>query len=143
VLRLVCAIRSSNATVARLVSYSTPDSENLGPIKIWQAARATSAAPGFFPPITIGMWDYVDGALGANNPSNEILDAAASIWAGGEIEDQIECFVSIGFGIQIGSKISARFLDISKALVSISTETERTAKSVLPVDGHPPILASI
>jgi len=44
----------------------------LNKVKIWEAARATSAATSFFNPITIGTESFVDGATGANNPINEL-----------------------------------------------------------------------
>jgi len=43
--------------------------------KIWQAARATSAAPTFFKRIKIGRkQEYIDGGMGCNNPSEVVLD---------------------------------------------------------------------
>lgn len=36
---------------------------------LWQAARATSAAPGYFEKIRIENVDYTDGGLGCNNPA--------------------------------------------------------------------------
>jgi hypothetical protein len=36
--------------------------------EIWKVARATSAAPKYFDPITIGERMFRDGAIGANNP---------------------------------------------------------------------------
>lgn len=38
--------------------------------KIWEAARATSAAPTYFSPMKIEGNDYMDGGLEANNPSD-------------------------------------------------------------------------
>jgi predicted acylesterase/phospholipase RssA len=67
---------------------------------IWQAARATSAAPGFFPPAKVDVppgppgW-YVDGGVRANNPSWEALVEAKKHWK------TRKCFiVSIGTGFQ-------------------------------------------
>jgi len=37
-------------------------------IKVWEAARATSAAPAYFKPFAIGKYELIDGGLGANNP---------------------------------------------------------------------------
>ena len=38
---------------------------------IWEAARATSAAPTFFKALKKGEKSYVDGGLGYNNPVAE------------------------------------------------------------------------
>jgi patatin-like phospholipase/acyl hydrolase len=35
---------------------------------IWQAGRATSAAPVYFNSTKVGKYELVDGGLGANNP---------------------------------------------------------------------------
>ena len=51
---------------------------------IWEAARATSAAPSFFDPIVIRIpppgGSYVDGGVRYNNPSRLALDEARQIW---------------------------------------------------------------
>ena len=48
-------------------------------VKIWEAARATSAAPAYFNPITIGGHDYTDGGLGYNNPTSMAWDEVKRI----------------------------------------------------------------
>jgi hypothetical protein len=60
---------------------------------IWEAARATSAAPSFFKPMTIKSSTYVDGGLGYNNPAKLALIEAGRIWVGRDV-----CLVSIGTG---------------------------------------------
>jgi predicted acylesterase/phospholipase RssA len=67
---------------------------------IWQAARATSAAPTYFPPIFIhkpppGCW-YIDGGLKRNNPSEVALEEARDRWN----TSRRFLIVSIGTGIQ-------------------------------------------
>jgi hypothetical protein len=51
---------------------------------IWQAARATSAAPTFFKPTSIDRprpaITYIDGGMGHNNPSEVALDEVRRIW---------------------------------------------------------------
>jgi patatin-like phospholipase/acyl hydrolase len=42
-------------------------------IKIWEAVRATSAAPNYFKPITINDERYSDGGTIANNPSHHAI----------------------------------------------------------------------
>jgi predicted acylesterase/phospholipase RssA len=49
------------------------------PATICQAARATSAATTFFEPASIGARRFADGALGANNPVDEVEDEASDI----------------------------------------------------------------
>jgi Patatin-like phospholipase len=67
---------------------------------IWQAARATSAAPAFFPPARVEVppgppgW-YVDGGVRANNPSWE-----AKVEAGKQWRTRKCIIVSIGTGVQ-------------------------------------------
>lgn len=67
---------------------------------IWQAARAASAAPTYFPPIYVKLPPpggiYIDGGLRHNNPSEVALDEAREHWRASR------CFflVSIGTGIQ-------------------------------------------
>lgn len=67
----VCAVQETNADSVVIRSYHSGSGEwdDLYPIcKIWEAARATSAASTFFDPIEIGPQRYVDGGLRYNNP---------------------------------------------------------------------------
>ncbi|KAG8682852.1 hypothetical protein FRC11_014305 [Ceratobasidium sp. 423] len=68
--------------------------------EIWEAGRATSAAPSYFPPIKLKdehgqLRSYIDGALGYNNPSKELLNEARDVFGP---EHTIGCFLSIGTG---------------------------------------------
>lgn len=71
-LRFCLAVRKdaiNNRAPIFLRSYQNEEEMSAIPdIKIWQAARATAAAPAYFPPLTIGNYTLVDGGLGANNP---------------------------------------------------------------------------
>ncbi|KAK0444964.1 FabD/lysophospholipase-like protein [Desarmillaria tabescens] len=74
---------------------------NQGPdCKIWEAARATTAAPTFFKAIKIvgpgGFGpDYVDAGLGFNNPTKEVRDEAKELFGSNR---RIGVFLSIGTG---------------------------------------------
>lgn len=71
----VTTVRSDNANnngVVKSRSYINPDDPGrVGDWYIWQAARATSAAPHYFDSVKIDGVSYVDGGLGYNNPSPE------------------------------------------------------------------------
>ena len=105
-----------------------------GKMTIWQAARATSAATSFFDPITIGSGyagrRYVDGALGFNNPLDEVWVEAQDIWApdDGRLEHLVECIVSIGTGKPGTLAIGGDLLTIGKTLKDIATQTESTER---------------
>ncbi len=99
-------------------------------VKIWEAARATSAAIFFFDPITIRVGDleqrFVDGATGANNPVRRLWQEAQRQWPGG-LESQTQCLVSIGTGVPSMNGFGDTPIQVIRALKDIATETERTA----------------
>jgi patatin-like phospholipase/acyl hydrolase len=60
----------NNQIATHLRTYNNPQlPESFSDCMIWQAARATCAAPTYFRRMKIGKWEYVDGGLGFNNPT--------------------------------------------------------------------------
>jgi hypothetical protein len=94
--------------------------------KIWEAARATSAATTFFEPITIGDEKFVDGATGANNPIQYLWTEASDGWdrRNAPLEDHIKCIVSIGTGIPSLQSFGPGLKQVANALEAIATDTE-------------------
>lgn len=129
----VCATAKETTGVTRIRSYKLRSEDNI-PATICQAALATSAATGFFDSVSIGARQFVDGALGANNPVDEVEGEAADIWNPdtGDLKPLVKCFISIGTG-NPGKKALedniAKFL--SKSLVRIATETEETERKFI------------
>jgi len=103
--------------------------------KIWEAARATSAAPTFFKRIEIGRAQpFIDGGVGRNNPSWVVLDEANSIFGA----RPIGCLVSIGTGQveAVGIRRPGFFqqiipTDVVDALRAIATDCEETHEHML------------
>lgn len=105
---------------------------------IWEAARATSAAPTFFKCIEIGepglKEPFIDGGMGRNNPSQCLLHEAEMVFP----NRRIGCLISIGCGqastIGIGSKPTLFHrilpLHVVSALRFIATDCETTAQDV-------------
>lgn len=109
--------------------YSTTwGSAMLDRVRIWEAARATSAATTFFEPITIAGQTFADGATGANSPIFELWAEASSVFCRGpgspRLEDQISCLVSIGTGIPSLKAFGPEIKDVAKALKSIALSAE-------------------
>jgi len=103
--------------------------------KIWEAARATSAAPAFFKHIEIGRAQpYIDGGVARNNPSRVVLDEAKRLFGA----RHIGCLVSIGTGRAetISIKKSGGFgqtvpTDIFDTLKAITSDCEATHEAML------------
>ena len=132
--RFVCAVRKENKAVAHLRVYQSDRTLVEDRALIWEAARATSAASGFFDPISIGKHgqEYVDAGLGCKNPVQEVWMEAQDIWS--PVEDDlntlVKCFISIGTGNPGTSPIDDGMIKIfTKTLEDIVTETEKTAET--------------
>ncbi|KAI0543597.1 WD40-repeat-containing domain protein [Xylaria curta] len=127
----VCATSKDINTGIRLRSYKLSQyPDNVHPT-ICQAALATSAATTFFNPVVIGTRTFVDGALWANNPVDEVEREATDIWCSesGELTPLIKCFISIGTGNSGLKPVKDRRLtSLVETLARITTETEGTAR---------------
>ncbi|KAJ7499622.1 hypothetical protein FB451DRAFT_1429577 [Mycena latifolia] len=126
----VCAMNKMNlnAVIPELFrSYSTPD-EPVNNCMIWEAARATSATPGVFKPMEIGLTAmkqrYIGGSVGHNNPTTLVLAEAEHIYP----SRPVVLVVSIGSGhpdtIQIQKSPTPSA--VAKALKSIAMDSEKT-----------------
>lgn len=124
----MCATAKELRGTTRLRSYDLPEKSSIS-ATICEAALATSAATGFFDPVSIGARHFVDGALGANNPVEEVEGEASDIWCPetGNLKPLVKCFISLGTGNPGRKAIEDRlFSFLSKTLVGIATETEDT-----------------
>ncbi|KAL9112428.1 MAG: hypothetical protein Q9227_003270 [Pyrenula ochraceoflavens] len=127
----VCAMSKETSEITQFTSYISRDgmSDLLKTAKIWEAARATSAATSFFDPIEIGPNNetFIDGAWGANNPVRFMWYEAQQIWPSARLEDQIEVLVSIGTGEPGVSDVGDKFWEIFEKLKKIAAEAQKTA----------------
>jgi len=67
---------------------------------MWEVARATSAAPTYFPP----FHSLIDGAVACNDPAMCAYAEALQLWPGEQTS-----VVSLGTGSHVDSSVSARF----------------------------------
>ncbi|KAJ7105361.1 acyl transferase/acyl hydrolase/lysophospholipase [Mycena epipterygia] len=123
----LCVCHESNGMPDIFRSYNTPD-EPASECMIWEAARATSATPGLFKPMEIGLQghgqQYIDGSIGNNNPTSLILEEEKLMYP----THPLMLVSSIGSGhpdvIQISQPLSSSI--IAKALKMIASDCEKT-----------------
>lgn len=116
-------------------SYGPFGAADYPDLMIWQAARATSAAPTFFKPMRLGPRnveeEFLDGGMGTNNPTKILIEQTVRAYEGPQ---PVACIVSIGCGASniIEMKSSSflqRFvpLELINALRAMVTDCKKTA----------------
>ena len=105
--------------------------------RIWEALRATSAAPTFFEEMQFGMpkVTYLDGGVGFNNPCAEVDYAAKALWEG----RSIGVIVSVGTGLQSLSSVKKAAMWLPFGLgtdISLATALAGMATSTARVDNE-------
>ncbi|CVL07330.1 uncharacterized protein FMAN_15396 [Fusarium mangiferae] len=129
---LVCVTSKETGDTMCLTSYRSARgvAHLYDSITIWQACRATSAATTFFDPIAIGPYQeqFVDGALGDNNPVYTLWTQAQDVWGDDQLRSRLRCLVSIGTGVPTLKPVRDDVLGIRATLTSLATETEKTAE---------------
>jgi len=111
---------------------------------MWEALRASSAAPTYFPEMVLGDDVHSDGCLLANNPTAVAVHEARCLWGKAM---PLECVVSLGTGAALPQPIEfSGFLDVGRVLKNSATCTETThsiMQDVLPAHTYfrfnPPI----
>ncbi|SPO02541.1 uncharacterized protein DNG_05214 [Cephalotrichum gorgonifer] len=95
----VCTISKKDATRIHLFRSYEIDNDSEHPCKIWEAIRATSAAPTYFEPISIGRpgmtEEFIDGGVGCNNPILVLHVEAGRVF---DSTRKVACILSIGTG---------------------------------------------
>ena len=94
--------------------------------EIWKIARATTAAPSYFSAMDIEGGPFLDGGLGANNPTSE---AWYSIKQEKRHNDAVQVIVSLGTGKAPGTqrKVTSyyhRAWRVDKTMRSMATDSE-------------------
>jgi len=97
--RFVCAFPKSGYRAIRLRAYKPENplaTEDYSDCTIWEAARATAAAPFYFPIAKIRGKKIWDGGLSYNNLVSEVLREATDLFG----EHSVSCVVSLGTGMR-------------------------------------------
>lgn len=133
--RFVCAVPGDNWAHPRLFrTYKVPKNPSAD-CKIWEAARATTAAPTFFKGIEIsgggGIKErFIDAGVKCNNPAKQVVEEARNLFG----DKRRLVVISIGSGHPgvIGLPKPDAFqrilpVQLMKALANIATDCEEVA----------------
>uniref|UniRef100_A0A8V5GRS8 Uncharacterized protein n=1 Tax=Melopsittacus undulatus TaxID=13146 RepID=A0A8V5GRS8_MELUD len=92
--------------------------------KLWQAIRASSAAPGYFQEYALGNYLHQDGGLLLNNPSALAVHECKCLWPG----VPLQCLISLGTGrYESEGKTNVTYTSLKAKLtnvISSATDTE-------------------
>jgi len=74
---------------------------------------------------------FVDGALGANNPVDQVEEEATEIWCPntGNLQPLVKCFISIGTGRLPAYNIDDRVDKFIGTLAKMATDAEKIAEA--------------
>uniref|UniRef100_A0A667XTQ4 Calcium-independent phospholipase A2-gamma-like n=1 Tax=Myripristis murdjan TaxID=586833 RepID=A0A667XTQ4_9TELE len=107
--------------------------------KMWQAIRASSAAPGYFQEFVLGKDLHQDGGLLINNPTALAIHECKCLWP----NTPVQCVVSLGTGrYETGGKNSTTYTSLKAKLtnvISSATDTEEVhtmLDALLPPDTY-------
>ncbi|PSS04704.1 Phospholipase A I like [Actinidia chinensis var. chinensis] len=95
---------------------------------IWQAIRASSAAPYYLDDFSDGVYRWQDGAIVANNPTIFSIREAQLLWP----DTKIDCLVSIGCG-SVPTKVRKggwRYLDTGQVLIESACSVDRVEEAL-------------
>ncbi|KAJ7443906.1 hypothetical protein B0H11DRAFT_452455 [Mycena galericulata] len=128
-------VEADSTTPLLLRTYESPGSPATT-CTIWQAARATSAAPIFFPPVKVEFEDqtasFIDGGTGHYNPTPDLLQEAKIIFPG----RRLRCLINIGFNTSNTLDSASRDTQFTpkfvQAMVEITNDCSKTANRSAP-----------
>jgi hypothetical protein len=106
----------SNRVATHLRTYvNTNVEKSFETYKIWEAARATSAAPTYFPRMKLDDYEYVDGGLGFNNPVLLLMGEARLHFG---FARPFGCLVTIGTGMEPNVELPPEGTNIFNSITS-------------------------
>ncbi|XP_015194472.2 calcium-independent phospholipase A2-gamma isoform X1 [Lepisosteus oculatus] len=107
--------------------------------KLWQAIRASSAAPGYFQEFVLGNDLHQDGGLLINNPTALAIHECKCLWP----NTPVQCVISLGTGrFESAGKNNATYTSLKTKLtnvISSATDTEEVhtmLDALLPQDTY-------
>ncbi|XP_057693201.1 calcium-independent phospholipase A2-gamma-like isoform X2 [Corythoichthys intestinalis] len=104
--------------------------------QLWQAIRATSAAPGYFQEFPLGSDLHQDGGLLINNPTALAIHECKCLWPNAPLE----CVVSVGTGRfeTAGKSNSGTYTSLKTKITNVISSATDTEEVHAMLDGFMP-----
>lgn len=103
--------------------------------RLWQAIRATSAAPGYFQEFTLGSDLHQDGGLLINNPTALAIHESKCLWP----HTPLECVVSLGTGrFETPNKNNITYTSLKTKLTNVISSATNTEEVHAMLDAFLP-----
>uniref|UniRef100_A0A4W4H0E0 PNPLA domain-containing protein n=1 Tax=Electrophorus electricus TaxID=8005 RepID=A0A4W4H0E0_ELEEL len=100
--------------------------------KIWEAVRASTAAPGYFQEFTLGTNLHQDGGLLINNPTALAIHECQCLWP----ESPLQCVISLGTGrFEAPSKNTTTYTSLKTKLTNVISSATDTEEVHTMLDG--------
>lgn len=93
---IVCSLSGPENGILTPHLFRTYELQQDNCFDTWDIARATTAAPVFFKKYMVGGHRFVDGGVGLNNPSIQVLREVDKVHHQPQTHDPIDLFVSLG-----------------------------------------------
>jgi hypothetical protein len=105
-------LKKDDNSAVRFRAYPPPEGATAAfqKCKIWEAARATAAAPFYFPTAVVEGVKFWDGGLANNNPVLEVLSERLLAYPG----RKINCVISLGTGFSECKPTKSVFTAVGK-----------------------------
>lgn len=138
VIRFVSAVVSGSMRLELIRSYKSSEVGHRDfDCTVIEAARATSAAPPFFPPFKVEREGvtFLDGAFRENNPVEVVKSEAEKLWPNREIG----CLLSIGTGVKLVPSLDLekqRIHHLIDRMVKISIDADNKNSSFIDSNGR-------
>lgn len=144
----VVTVKKDTNTPVRFRSYPQKDDGDIDTCAIWEAGRATSAAPLYFPTMKVVVKgvenEYFDGGMISNNPIQDLKQEISYEFN----SQQPQCVISLGTGKvdkaaedrSFGSKLlkwaTGGFGKIGWTLLTLATDTEAKHLEIMDEDEY-------
>jgi len=93
---------------------------------VWEAIRASSAAPGYYEECQLGDWVHQDGGLLTNNPAAIAIHECRLLWP----DSPLQCIISIGTG-----KFEPGCQNVPVSRTSLKWKVEKLVESATDTEG--------